>query len=199
MRHVYMFYQRIGTFDPMFIGWTDNKKIAMKFNTMRKGFYMIDKDATDEDIALLRNPPYEKNEIFEYKFKTEVGGLRRVLPMMVTLREIYDISIHKENICIGELSKVTIVPPHIFKKDVEELLNRLGYLYAMIADEPLPFTGTFYPIEDFKTPPIVSPVSIGKYDSSIFTFPVDELSLFILMHKDTIRDIEKWRGNKDDK
>ena len=184
MKHIYLFYRKISQgLDPIFMAWTERKEMAIKFMTFRKGFYIIEKDVTDDDICELRNTICEKNEIIEYRFHTVIDGIERTVPMIATLREVYEITLHKESAAMKLLSIATdSVPAAIFNDEAREALAVLGYLYAMLYTEDLPLFDNYS--------------GIMGTSSSIAKCSIDELAVFLITNANTIRDGRKIQAKE---
>ena len=90
-----------------------------------------------------------------------------ILP--VTFHEIKEIILHKDDLVLAELQK-HVLPPELFINSVKESLYEIGYIQAHQFIEE-----TGHMDEDFKNKPLKN-------------FEVDELGLFLCLHKDTLNE-----------
>jgi hypothetical protein len=168
---LHLFYEIIKGLEPRLYGFTTNKQRAQFFQTMRKGFYYKIVNATKEQVDEL----YDNSgglEITLQSFKTSVEGFPSRVVMPATCGEVSQIALRKEEFAMRELQRYAILPMEIFTEEVQEALRVLSY------DKIQRFYEEVEPIKE-----LVPDRNVYELD-----FEVDELGIFILLHKNTIND-----------
>ena len=165
---LYFFYHLIDGLEPTLTAFTKNKEKAKLYRKIRKGFYYKEVDGTEEDYNNLIVNHYDLS-IELQNFRTSSGFKKFSVILPATVYEIKEIILHKDDLVLVELQK-HVLPPELFINSVKEALYEIGYIQAHQFIEE-----TGYMDEDFKNKPLKN-------------FEVDELGLFLCLHKDTLNE-----------
>ena len=165
---IYFFYRLFDGLEPTMCAFTKNKEKAKLFKEIRKGYYYKEVEGSEKDYdEMLVN--HEELLIELHAFRTSYGFKKFSVILPVTFHEIKEIILHKDDLVLAELQK-HVLPPELFINSVKEALYEIGYIQAHQFIEE-----TGYMDEDFKNKPLKN-------------FEVDELGLFLCLHKDTLNE-----------
>lgn len=165
---LYFFYHLIDGLEPTLTAFTKNKEKAKLYRKIRKGFYYKEVDGTEEDYNNLIVNHYDLS-IELQNFRTSSGFKKFSVILPATVYEIKEIIFHKDDLVLSELQKY-IIPIDLFTKPIQKQLHILGYREAEIfMENPNPDCNYFQ-------------------NEHLKDFEVDELGLFVCLHKDTINE-----------
>jgi hypothetical protein len=165
---VYLFYRLFNGLDPQFYAFTHHKKRANLFKEYRTNFYFKEESLEEDEYKKLRDSSGGL-EITLQNFKSHDGFRVSQIVLPITINEFEQFVLHKEEIAMRELRKCTF-PIDIFKGKLREALEVLGYGEVSKYYEELA---------------VINPYDYSSYPKPL-NIKVDELSLFLLIHEDTI-------------
>lgn len=167
---IYFFYRMINGLEPAMSAFTANKEKARLFKEIRKGYYYKEVEGSEKEYdELLVN--HEELLIELHSFHTSYGLNKCSVILPATFHEIKEIIFHKDDLVLAELQK-HVLPPDLFNDSIKESLYEIGYAQAHQFIEETGYMGTI-----FKNEPLRN-------------FEVDELGLFLCLHKDTLNEKE---------
>lgn len=165
---VHFFYRLIDGLEPALSAFTGNKEKAKLFNKVRKGFYYKEVESTEDEYNKM---VINHNDLMIelQTFRTSSGFHKFSVILPVTVHEIKEIIFHKDDLVLSELQKY-VLPSDLFTKSVQDALHVIGFKEA---HRFIPQTGS---IDDYIE------------NDHLQNFEVDELGLFLCLHKDTINE-----------
>lgn len=163
---VYFFYRMINGLEPTLSAFSKDKEKAGLFKMIRSGYYIKEKRCTMEEYKEF----YDTHRDFAielHPFKTSTGFRKYSVMLPVTGYEIKEIILHKDDLVLRELQRF-VLPMEIFSPSVQKALHEVGWDTAMKFCE--------VPRDDFGFP--------DMENEHLKDFEVDELGLFLCLHKD---------------
>ena len=106
-----------------FIGYTDNRKLAMKFENMRKVYYELHYLTSNEIYQL--ESEYSSYQIISYDFELSDGSWSRKIPITKKERlEVQHLAIQTADVDIYLYAEI---PPELFTEPYRKALRLEGY------------------------------------------------------------------------
>ena len=168
---VYFFYRMIKGLEPALSAFTKDEEKAKLFNLIRSGYYLKEKKCTEDEY----NEFYDTHRDFAidlHAFRTSTGFRKYSVILPVTGYEIKEIILHKDDLVLRELQRFVVLPIELFTESLRKALHELGWDTANKFSE-------------------VTRNDYGRVDMEnehLKDFEVDELGLFLCLHKDSFDD-----------
>ena len=165
---VYLFYHLIDGLEPALTAFSGNKEKAKLYKKIRKGFYYKEVESTEDEYNKM---VINHNDLMIelQTFRTSSGFHKFSVILPATVHEINEIILHKDDLVLSELQKY-VLPTDLFTKSVQSALYEIGFMEAHRFIAPTGYIDDYIENDHLKN------------------FEVDELGLFLCLHKDTINE-----------